>query len=374
MIKAIISGLWLIFVILSFFPNTSNAATRLLSITAIRVSPEVENIIFRFNHIGRYRFIMLSNSYWYIAENNHKIEVLAKPHLDSLIKRVLVRNIRGETRVFVKMDDAFRYRYHIFASKDRRYIIVRAKIIKTAKTLTLKGKPTQKVLPNTAPIIVIDPGHGGKDPGAIGIFSKEKTITLDIAKDVAYYLRKMHYKVYLTRTGDTYPTLQQRAQFANRVHATLFVSIHANYAIKDKDKARGLEVYLLNVTSDKKALRLAARENGMTVQQLSDINKIILSLIQSSKIDKSKVLASDVYKEMLKEGRKVYRGYKGRGVKQAPFFVLVDTRCPSILVETAFINNPIDAFYLKKSSFRRKLALGIAKGIQMYLKSHLAMR
>ncbi len=347
--------------------------------SSIRVSNNVENIIFTFNHLGKYRFIMLSNSYWYIAENGRKIKVVAKPRLNGLIKRVLVRNIRGETRIFVKMDDRFKYRYHIFISKNRKYLIVRAQIlsssVETALSKPAKSEPAPRTqtaakTPSKSPIIVIDPGHGGKDPGAIGIFNKEKTITLDIAKEVAYYLRRDHYRVYLTRKGDVYPTLAQRAQFANRVHAAIFVSIHANYALKDSKKARGLEVYLLNVTSDKRALSLAARENGMSVQQLGDINKIILSLIQSSKIDKSKVLASDVYKEMLKEGRTVYHSYKGRGVKQAPFFVLVDTHCPSILIETAFINNPEDAFYLKQPSFRKRLALGIARGIEEYLKAH----
>ncbi len=364
MIKAIVSVLWLLFLLV----RPSFSAT-LLDFSTLKVSDSVQNLIFTFNRIGKYRFIMLSNNYWYIAENGKLMKILTKPQPKYLVKRVLIRNIRNETRIYVKMDPNYHYRYRIFISADRRFLVVRAKIT-SRKGFKQVTKRSKQLAAKREPIIVIDPGHGGKDPGAIGPYSKEKNIVLKIAKYVAYYLRKDHYRVYLTRTKDTYPTLAQRAQLANRVGATLFVSIHANYALKDKDQARGLEVYLLNTTSDKRALQLAARENGMSVKQISDINKIILSLIQTSKIDKSKVLASDVYKWMLKEGRTVYKGYKGRGVKQAPFYVLVDTHCPSILIETAFINNPVDALYLKNRRFQKMLALGIAKGIEQYVKTH----
>ncbi len=308
---------------------------------------------------------MLSNEYWYIAINKKILRFKQRPKPKLPIEKILIRQIRKETRIYIKMDSSHKYRYRLLLSKNGRYLIVR--IEKSIK----KTKPIYRKLTKKIPVIVIDPGHGGKDPGAIGIYNKEKNIVLDIGKKVAYYLRRKHYKVFLTRRNDTYPTLADRAQLANNVKADLFISIHANYALKNKFHARGLEVYFLNTTSDKKAIRLAARENGMSVEKVGDINKIILSLIQSSKIEKSKILASDVYKYVLKEGKIIYIGYKGRGVKQAPFYVLVDTHCPSILIETAFVNNPTDALYLRKPIFRRYLAIGIAKGIEEYIKLHL---
>ena len=236
------------------------------------------------------------------------------------------------------------------------------------KSTPIQGKPLIVSPKKTKAVIVIDPGHGGKDPGAIGPLDKEKDVVLFIGRYVADFLRADGYKVYMTRRGDTYPTLADRVKLSNRVKADVFVSIHANYSPKRKDNARGLEVYFLNTTSDKKALSLAARENGMSLSQLGDLNKIILSLIQTKKIQYSKVLASKVYRDMLIWGRKVYKTYKGRGVRQAPFYVLVGTRCPSILIETAFINNPVDAVYLHKDSFKRELARGIARGIEAFVK------
>ena len=308
---------------------------------------------------------MLSNDYWYIAINKKIIRFKCKPKPKLSIKRILIRNIRNETRVYVKMDSRYKYKYRLLLSKNGRYLIVR-----TEKILTIPAATPNKVI-TKIPVIVIDPGHGGKDPGAIGIYNKEKNVVLSIGKWVAYYLKHDRYKVFLTRKSDIYPTLAQRAQLANRVKADIFVSIHANYAIKDKYHAKGLEVYFLNTTSDPRAIRLAARENGVSVKKMGDINKIILSLIQSSKIDKSKVLASYVYKNTLKYGKRIYKHYKGRGVKQAPFYVLVDTHCPSILIETAFINNPQDALMLKNPLFRKQVAYGISKGIEEYVQTRL---
>lgn len=361
MIKATISSIWIIFFTLNAYAQTPI----LKSFSLIHISPSVENAIFTFDRIKNYRFIMLSNDYWYIAVNKKIIHFKQKPKPKAPIKKILIRQIRKETRIYIKMDSNYKYKYRLLLSKNGKYLIVR--IEKNAK----KAKPIYRKLVKKIPVIVIDPGHGGKDPGAIGIYSKEKNIVLDIGKKVARYLRRKHYKVFLTRRNDTYPTLAERARLANSVKADLFISIHANYALKNKLHAKGLEVYFLNTTSDKKAIRLAARENGMSVEKVGDINKIILSLIQSSKIDKSKVLASDVYKNMLKNGKIIYGGYKGRGVKQAPFYVLVDTHCPSILIETAFLNNPADALYLRKPIFRRNLAIGIAQGIEEYIKLHL---
>ncbi len=374
--------MWFFFIAFSAYAYQYQPVLESLSI--IGISPGVENVIFTFNKINNYRFIMLSNNYWYIAVPQYTIHINQTPTPRLSVNDILVRDIRNETRIYIKMNDKYTYKYKPILSKNGKYLIVRIEKLfnntsnkaakpktqishkQTAKTVINLSKPSTKT-----PVIVIDPGHGGKDPGAIGIYNKEKNIVLDIAKRTAYYLKRKGYKVVLTRNKDTYPTLSDRSQLSNRVKANIFVSIHANYSVKDRKKAKGLEVYFLNTTSDKRAIRLAARENGISIQEVGDINKIILSLIQSAKIEKSKTLALDVYYKMLSYGKKIYAGYKGRGVKQAPFYVLVDTRCPSILIETAFINNPKDALYLKNPVFRKYLAIGIAKGIETYIHSHM---
>ncbi|WP_084675062.1 N-acetylmuramoyl-L-alanine amidase family protein [Hippea jasoniae] len=346
----------------------AGSIVHLKTFSIIKLSDNTINLIFRFDKIDKYRFIKLSDDYWYVAIPS-KIIAINTPLLPKYdIKKILVRIIRGETRIFFKMDNAYTYNFRFVISKNHHFLIVRISR-KTHKEPILNKHQApalqNKLLP---PVIVIDPGHGGKDPGAIGLFNKEKNVVLKIGLYVYKILKSKGYRVYMTRYGDVYPTLADRVVFANKKHATIFVSIHANYAPKDKNKARGLEVYFLNTTSDKRALWLAAKENNMSLSQLDDLNKIILSMIQTTKIKYSKMLASYVYKYMLKDGRLVYRGYKGRGVRQAPFYVLVGTRCPSILIETAFINNPEDALFLRNRRFLYYLAKGIAAGIERFLK------
>ncbi len=366
MVKAIISIVFLLFSVNSYAYNIIH----LKQFSILSISPTVDNLIFTFDKIDRYRFIRLSEYYWYIAAPSKIINIETPLVPKDNIKRILVRIIRGETRIFFKMDSNFKYRFRIVLSKNHHFLVIRIEKTPTKKerAVVSQRRANRSYL---KPVIVIDPGHGGRDPGAIGLFGlEEKNITLSIGKYVAYFLRRDGYKVVMTRTGDTYPTLAGRVRLANKVNASVFVSIHANYAPKDRLKVKGLEVYFLNTTSDKRALMLAARENGMSLSQISDLNKIILSLIQTTKIKYSKILASDIYKYSLIYGKRVYRSYLGRGVKQAPFYVLVGTRCPSVLVETAFINNPSDAIFLRNKRFRRAVAHGIAVGIERFLKNN----
>lgn len=367
MIKAIITLVFLLFSIKGY----TASIVHLKSFSILNLTPTVDNIIFTFDKIDKYRFIMLSNDYWYIAAPGRIMSITTPLMPKGNVRRILVRIIKGETRIFFKMDSGYKYKFHIVLSKNHRFLIVRVEKqskIKVHKHTAIK-KEMVKTKVHRIPVVVVDPGHGGKDPGALGLFGlKEKNITLSIGKYVAYFLKRDGYKVYMTRTGDTYPTLADRVRLANRVKADVFVSIHANYTPRDSRRVKGLEVYFVNTTSDKRALRLAARENGMSLSQISDLNKIILSLIQSTKIEYSKSLASDIYRYMLLYGKQVYKSYTGKGVRQAPFYVLVGTRCPSVLVETAFINNPSDAIFLRNDSFRRALAKGIAKGIELFLK------
>lgn len=366
MLKAIITLVFVLFTLNS----EASSIVHLKRFSILSLSPSVDNLIFTFDRIDRYRFIMLNDHYWYVAVPKKIIRITTPMIPKGNVERILVRIIKGETRIFFKMEPGFKYKFRIVLSKNHHFLIIRVE--KQEKEKLVKSTFERKVTKlKSKPVIVIDPGHGGKDPGAIGLFGlKEKNITLSIGKYVAYFLRRDGYKVYMTRTRDTYPTLADRVRLANRVKANVFVSIHVNYAPRDRLRVKGLEVYFLNTTSDKRALELAARENGMSLSQIGDLNKIILSLIQTTKIKYSKVLASDIYRYMLIYGKQVYRSYTGKGVRQAPFYVLVGTRCPSVLVETGFINNPSDAIFLRNDRFRRALARGIAKGIEVFLKDN----
>jgi len=367
MLKAIITLVFVFFTL-----NTeASSVVHLKGFSILSLSASVDNLIFTFDRIDKYRFIMLNDHYWYIAVPGKIMSITTPLIPKGNVERILVRIIKGETRIFFKMEPNFKYRFRIVLSRNHHFLIVRVEKYKkeSISKTTFEHKSIFK--PKSKPVIVIDPGHGGRDPGAIGLFGlKEKNITLSIGKYVAYFLRKYGYKVYMTRTTDTYPTLADRVRLANEVKANIFVSIHVNYAPKDRLRAKGLEVYFLNTTSDKRALELAARENGMSLSQIGDLNKIILSLIQTTKIKYSKVLASDIYRYMLIFGRQVYGSYIGRGVRQAPFYVLVGTQCPSVLIETGFINNPSDAVFLRNDRFRKALAKGIAKGIEVFLRNN----
>ena len=214
--------------------------------------------------------------------------------------------------------------------------------------------------------IVIDPGHGGKDPGALspsGI--KEKDITLTIGKLLAKRLKLEGFEVYLTRERDIFLTLEERTAFANKHKADLFVSLHVNSNV-DKS-VRGIETYFLNLTTDASAIEVAARENATTSKSISDLQLIINDLMLNSKINESSKFATSVHKCVMSCASTV--GYKGRnlGVRQAPFYVLLGAQMPSILIELGFITNSTDCSLLRRKSYQNTLIDGIAKGINNYI-------
>lgn len=213
--------------------------------------------------------------------------------------------------------------------------------------------------------IVIDPGHGGKDPGAIGPGGVyEKDLVLILARDLATRLRKDGYTVYLTRDKDVFIPLEERTAFANRKKADLFISIHLN--ANSKTSVRGIETYFLNLTTDASAIQVAARENATTSKSLGDLQLILNDLMLNSKINESSRFATGMQQNVMSSVKGV--GYAGRdlGVKQAPFYVLLGAQMPSVLVELGFITNKNDLALLKKPSYRRSLVEGVAKGVDDY--------
>lgn len=213
--------------------------------------------------------------------------------------------------------------------------------------------------------IVLDPGHGGKDPGASGLYGLvEKKLTLDIARRIAAELGKRlppGNKIILTRNRDRFIELADRTSFANQQDADIFVSIHMNSS--PAGKTSGMETYLLAEASTPRALELAARESGTTVARMSDLQKILNDLMLRSKVTESHQLAVDVQKETVSALRRRYANAKDLGVKRGPFYVLVGAQMPSVLVEMAFLSNRVEARRLRTQEYRQLLSNGVARGI-----------
>jgi len=222
-------------------------------------------------------------------------------------------------------------------------------------------------------VIVIDPGHGGHDSGAIGGGRMEKYLVLQIAKKVEKYLKNMGYKVYLTRRNDRFIKLTQRTRIADKKDAKVFVSIHANSVPRRlRYRAYGIETYFLQKTRDAKSQRIAARENAAVLKGAkSTLSKKIIvdSVLSGPKVVQSNKLAIDVQRHMLYYLKQHYSGIKDGGVRPAPFYVLVGASRPSILVEVGYISNPKERRRLLSSGYQDKIAKGIAKGIDSYLKN-----
>ncbi|MGD2079726.1 MAG: N-acetylmuramoyl-L-alanine amidase [Nitrospirota bacterium] len=219
-------------------------------------------------------------------------------------------------------------------------------------------------------VVVVDPGHGGHDPGATGPNGiREKDIVLDVAKQLKNMLEaKGDYEVYLTRDRDVYLSLEERTVIANRKDADLFVSVHAN--AHDSRNVRGLETYFLNYTNEREALKVAARENKISVRRMqkarSEREVILASLQLDYNVKQSLELANYVQGAMVSEVDRWYTGVRDLGVKNALFYVLVGAKMPSVLVEVSFITNPVEAGRLKSQSYRRRIAEGISSGIEEY--------
>ncbi|OAQ21042.1 N-acetylmuramoyl-L-alanine amidase [Thermosulfurimonas dismutans] len=216
--------------------------------------------------------------------------------------------------------------------------------------------------------IVIDPGHGGRDPGALGLYGlKEKHITLKVSKYLAEELKNcLGCEVILTRDRDIFLPLIKRPAIANLKRADLFVSIHVNAA--PNRKSRGIETYYLSFTTDPEAMRVAALENAVSNQSLSDLQNLLKKILRNTKIEESKRLAQKVQTALVKRLSRKYRGVRNLGVKKAPFVVLVGTRMPAILVEISFITNPTEAKRLRSEAYLREVARGIAEGIKNYVR------
>jgi len=218
--------------------------------------------------------------------------------------------------------------------------------------------------------IVVDPGHGGKDPGAIGPSGlMEKNINLQIARYLRNLLEAEKFQVIMTRDSDVFVDLNARTTLAMKVKADLFISIHANAS--PRRNVSGIETYYLNPTTDPETMRLAALENFTSPKGLSDIEDILQDLLLSSKIEESGIFAVSVLNKMIPGVKELNPTVESHGAKPAPFYVLVGASMPSILVEVSYISNPKEEKLLHQDGYLKALAQAIADGVNEYARGYL---
>ncbi len=221
--------------------------------------------------------------------------------------------------------------------------------------------------------IVLDPGHGGKDPGASAFGLHEKDIVLQVAQELAEQLKKeLGCEVILTRNNDSFISLEERTAIANTNGADLFISLHLN--AHSSTKIYGFETYYLNLSTDPEAIRVAALENATSTHQLSDLQGILSDIMKNSKIDESSRLAKQVQDALVDGLSNQKYQVKSLGVKQAPFYVLIGAEMPAILIEMAFISNKTDAMQMKKGRYQGAVAAEIVHGVQKYIRTITASR
>jgi N-acetylmuramoyl-L-alanine amidase len=216
--------------------------------------------------------------------------------------------------------------------------------------------------------IVIDAGHGGHDTGTIGPTGlMEKDLCLDVALRVGKLIQQRlpGAEVIYTRDDDTFIPLEHRTEIANEARADLFLSVHANSS--DDHKARGVETYYLNFTGSSAAMEVASRENALSENSVYDLQDIVKQIARNEKIEESRDFAGIIQDSLAQRMQNMNRGERNRGVRKAPFVVLIGANMPSVLAEISFLSNPSDEQWLKKPENRQRVAEGLYHGIESYL-------
>jgi N-acetylmuramoyl-L-alanine amidase len=215
--------------------------------------------------------------------------------------------------------------------------------------------------------IVIDAGHGGHDSGTVGPGGiEEKQVVLDVALRLGKLLRqRLGADVIFTRDDDTFIPLETRTAIANKAQADLFLSIHANSS--PDSSARGVETYYLNFTTSPDALEVAARENAVSGESIHELSDLVKKITLKDKIDESREFAADVQKSLYTDLEEGNPGLRDRGIKKAPFVVLIGANMPSILAEISFLTNSDDARELQQPAYRQRIAESLYRGVSTYI-------
>ena len=326
----------------------------------------------------------------YIDIHNAKLALTSKepfPVEDSVLRQVRVGQYSGDV-VRVVLDVREMRAHQAFFTADPTRLVVdilapgarqsmpdREVAVRSApveqKTLAKAKNPDLPAPASGIRKIVLDPGHGGKDPGAIGIGGiAEKDIVLNVAKKLARRLKtELGMQVILTRDDDRFVALEDRTAMANNEDADLFISLHVN-ASPNAD-ARGIETYYLDNTTDEAAIRLAARENGTSRRNISDLQFILSDMTQNMKLEDSIALAHRLHGALVGGMAKVVGDVKDLGVKKALFHVLVGARMPSVLVEMFFITHRGEARVMSQESYQDALVESLYEGIQKFGQTNL---
>ena len=212
--------------------------------------------------------------------------------------------------------------------------------------------------------IVIDPGHGGRDPGATGNGLTEATLTLDLAQRVTTKLHASGIEVISTRQSDEFVPLEQRVELTTRQHADLFLSLHVNAS--PREGTRGIETYVLDFADNNESRLIAARENRQVTSTMSDLGSYVRAITNSAKTTESDQLAIYIQRHLVRSLRTLDPEIPDLGIKQAPFIVLVGTQIPSVLGEIGFLSNTKDAKLLKTDHFRDSVASAITNAVLQY--------
>lgn len=285
---------------------------------------------------------------------------------DGILKAIRAGQYDADTvRVVLDLETMENFNVLILEDPVRLIIDINAKHLENKEEKTFQKKR-----------VILDPGHGGHDPGAVGKNGlREKDVVLDIALKVRDMLSNdPTLDVYLTRDKDVFIPLEERTAIAMKKDADLFVSVHANAS--PNRRARGIETYLLNWTNDEEAIRVAARENAISVRKMKekmkkyrdDLDTILSDLRRDYKRDESLKLANYVQSSLVSDVGKVHTKTANLGVKQAFFYVLVGASMPSVLAEVSFISNPDEERLLSNEDYRSLIARSIASGIKTYFK------
>ena len=304
---------------------------------------------------------------------------------DGLLRQVRIGQYNNDVvRVVLDLDDNTRshdisllpdlHRLVIHIPRQRPDEAVNSVVDKPAVIATAKNKTPAGTAVSGIRKIVLDPGHGGKDPGAIGAGGiAEKDLVLAIAKKLAVRLKKeLAIDVVLTRKDDRYVPLEDRTAIANKEDADLFISLHMNAS--PNVEARGLETYYLDNTTDEASIRLAARENSTSRKNLSDLQFILSDMMQNGKLEDSITLAHRLQGALVTGMSQRMGDVKDLGVKKALFYVLVGARMPSVLVEMFFITNRIEGRAMTEESYQDAMVDALMEGISKYNQGTMATK
>jgi N-acetylmuramoyl-L-alanine amidase len=289
---------------------------------------------------------------------------------DGLLRGVrLGQNTLTKTRVVIDLENFDHYRFLRLSDPDRLVVdVFGARRRRSAGTPPSPGRPGVPQLPQIArPVqtVVVDPGHGGKDPGAVGVGGlREKDVSLRLARALRARLEARDFAVVLTRTRDETVDLEERTAIAEGAGGDLFISLHLNAA--PRRNVRGIETYYLDESAERQSLRVAARENGVSPSRVDALQRTITELHLSEVSGESAALANLVQREMVRGLTARYSKVDDLGVKKGPFYVLFLAHMPSILIEAGFITHREEARRLRDDAYLELVAERIAEGVARY--------